>query len=248
MCTKVGKLNAVSAEHNYFLNRAEAGKLLAHELQEYKSEKPVVLGIPRGGVAVAWEIANDIGCDMDLLLCHKLRAPENPEVAIGAVTERGKVFIHEVAAFPFISREYIEKEKEYQIRSIQDRIKHYRAYLPKIPLKKRVVVVVDDGVAMGFTLEAALWAAREEKPRKLIAAIPVGPKETLERLTREADQTICLCVPEFFGAVSQFYLDFPPVEDEEVIEILRAESLRRIQMKHAHCSHGRQTTHSRRLL
>lgn len=231
MHTKVRKLNVVSTEHSYFLNRAEVGKFLAHELQEYKSEKPVVLGVPRGGVAVAWEIANDLGCDMDLLLCHKLRSPENPEVAIGAVTERGKVFIHEVAAFPFISREYIEKEKEYQIRSIQDRIKHYRAYLPKFSLKRRVVIVVDDGAAMGFTLEAALWAAREEKPRKLIAAIPVGPKETLERLTRETDQTICLSAPEYFGAVSQFYLDFPPVEDEEIIEILRAENMRRIERK-----------------
>jgi predicted phosphoribosyltransferase len=212
----------------------EAGDLLAHQLEnveirESKFQIPlVVLGVPRGGVVVAREIAHTLQADLDMVLAHKLGAPGNPELAIGAVCEDGKLFLdEEISSYMGVDDDYIKREKSRQLQEIARRVKRYRSVLPKIPLAGRVAIVTDDGVATGATLQAALWAVRQENPKKIVAALPVGPQETLEKLSRDADETICLQAPPFFSAISQFYSYFNQVEDEELLEILQEESKRR---------------------
>jgi predicted phosphoribosyltransferase len=212
----------------------EAGDLLAHQLENVeirgsKFQIPlVVLGVPRGGVVVAREIAHALQADLDMVLAHKLGAPGNPELAIGAVCEDGKLFLdEEISSYMGVDDDYIKREKSRQLQEIARRVKHYRSVLPKIPLAGRVAIVTDDGVATGATLQAALWAVRQENPKKIVAALPVGPQETLEKLSRDADETICLQAPPFFSAISQFYSYFNQVEDEELLEILQEESKRR---------------------
>lgn len=208
--------------------------MLAHQLEnveirESKFQIPlVVLGVPRGGIVVAREIAHALQADLDMVLAHKLGAPGNPELAIGAVCEDGKLFLdEEISSYMGVDDDYIKREKSRQLQEIARRVKRYRSVLPKIPLAGRVAIVTDDGVATGATLQAALWAVRQENPKKIVAALPVGPQETLEKLSRDADETICLQAPPFFSAISQFYSYFNQVEDEELLEILQEESKRR---------------------
>jgi len=208
--------------------------LLAHQLEnveirESKFQIPlVVLGVPRGGIVVAREIAHALQADLDMVLAHKLGAPGNPELAIGAVCEDGKLFLdEEISSYMGVDDDYIKREKSRQLQEIARRVKRYRSVLPKIPLAGRVAIVTDDGVATGATMQAALWAVRQENPKKIVAALPVGPQETLEKLSRDADETICLQAPPFFSAISQFYSYFNQVEDEELLEILQEESKRR---------------------
>lgn len=205
----------------------EAGCLLARQLKEFEIPL-VVLGIPRGGVVVAQEIAHALQCDLDMVLAHKLGAPGNPELAIGAVCEDGKLFVdEEIISHMGADDNYIKREKTRQLQEIARRVKRYRKVLPKLPLTGRVVVVTDDGVATGATMQAALWAVRQEAPEKIVAALPVGPEDTLEKLSQDADETICLQAPPFFSAISQFYAYFNQVEDEELLKILQQESRKR---------------------
>jgi len=230
----MGTLRIVSNSSRVFNSRMEAGDLLAHQLEnveirESKFQIPlVVLGVPRGGIVVAREIAHALQADLDMVLAHKLGAPGNPELAIGAVCEDGKLFLdEEISSYMGVDDDYIKREKSRQLQEIARRVKRYRSVLPKIPLAGRVAIVTDDGVATGATLQAALWAVRQENPKKIVAALPVGPQETLEKLSRDADETICLQAPPFFSAISQFYSYFNQVEDEELLEILQEESKRR---------------------
>ena len=230
----MGTLRIVSNSSRVFNSRMEAGDLLAHQLEnveirESKFQIPlVVLGVPRGGIVVAREIAHALQADLDMVLAHKLGAPGNPELAIGAVCEDGKLFLdEEISSYMGVDDDYIKREKSRQLQEIARRVKRYRSVLPKIPLAGRVAIVTDDGVATGATMQAALWAVRQENPKKIVAALPVGPQETLEKLSRDADETICLQAPPFFSAISQFYSYFNQVEDEELLEILQEESKRR---------------------
>ena len=189
-----------------------------------------MLGIPRGGIIIAQQIADVLEADLDIVLSHKLGAPGNPELAIGAVCEDGKLFLDErITSYVGADDTYIEQEKARQLKQINRRIQRYREVLPKLPLQERVVIITDDGVATGATMQAALWAVRQENPEKVVAALPVGPEDTLKKLSEDADQTICLQSPPFFSALSQFYLQFTQVEDQELLEILQAESKRRIK-------------------
>jgi predicted phosphoribosyltransferase len=188
----------------------------------------VVLGIPRGGIITALEIAKVIGGDVDIVLSRKLRAPFNPELAMGAVTESGKVFLDEdLVGSLGVTSDYIEQEKRFQIAEIERRLKLIRGVLPKSPLIGRNVVVTDDGVATGSTMQSALWAARHEDPARLICALPVAPEETAGRLAEACDQLVLLRMPESFYAVGQFYLRFDQVEDGQVLDVLRHEAERR---------------------
>jgi predicted phosphoribosyltransferase len=205
----------------------EAGGLLASQLKEFEIPL-VVLGIPRGGVVVAREIAHALDGDLDMVLAHKLGAPGNPELAIGAVCEDGRLFLdEEISSYMGVDDGYIKREKSRQMQELARRVNRYRSVLPKIPLSGRIVVVTDDGVATGATMQAALWAVRQEEPEKIVAALPVGPQETLEKLSHAADETICLQAPPFFSAISQFYSYFNQVEDEELLKILQEENKRR---------------------
>src|SRR3989338_1752526 len=208
-----------------FDDRAQAGQELARALRKIAANEAVVLGIPRGGVIVAQYLAGELGTPLDIILARKIGAPANPEFAIGAVSEDGHVFLNqEYARQAGADEAYSEQEKQRQMAEIKRRAALFRKIQPKIPLKDRTVIVTDDGGATGGTFEAALWSARCEKPRKLIAAIPVGPEDTLRRLARQADELICLRMPEIFYALSQFYVHFEQVDDERVLEILRNSS------------------------
>jgi len=224
----MGTLRIVSKSREPFSGRIEAGQALAEQLQQYRGQEAAVLGIPRGGIIIAQQIADELKADLDIVLSHKLGAPGNPELAIGAVCEDGKLFVDErIASYTGADDDYIEQEKARQLQQITHRVKQYRQVLPKLALRARVVIVTDDGVATGATMQAALWAVRQEKPDKIVAALPVGPEDTLKKLSKDADETICLQAPPFFSALSQFYLRFTQVEDEELLEILEAESKRK---------------------
>lgn len=233
----MGSVRIVSDSSQPFSGRIEAGQSLARELQELRGQQAVVLGIPRGGVVVAQPICLALEADLDMVLSHKLGAPGNPELAIGAVCEDGKLFVDEsIASCVGADDNYIEREKTNQLQQMAHRVQRYRQILPKLPLAGRIAVVTDDGVATGATMQAALWAVRQEKPQKLIAALPVGPEDTLAKLSEHADETICLKAPPFLSAISQFYLQFAQVEDEQLLEILEQESKRRAN-KQEHRNH-----------
>jgi putative phosphoribosyl transferase len=223
-----GKLRVVSTGDKPFDNRIEAGQLLAAELLNYRDSKPVVLGIPRGGIIIAEKIARSLDADLDIILTHKLGAPQNPELAIGAVSEDGRHFIaHDIAFGAGANTQYIEQEKARQLQELERKVKLYRAVLPKVSLEDRTVIATDDGVATGSTMEAALWALRRERPQTIVLALPVGPPDTVARLSNIADETVCLRTPRYFQALGRFYKSFPQVEDDELLKILREEIERR---------------------
>lgn len=216
-----GKLRIISRSGEPFKNRQEAGRLLSEELKSYQSPKAVALGIPRGGVIVAQEIARILNADLDIVLTRKLRAPGQPELAIGSVAENGKLFLNDYVVRGLgIGQAYIQQEKQFQMAEIKRRSDLFRRVYPRVPLAGRIVILTDDGVATGATTQAAIWAVRHEEPGKLIAAFPVGSEETLKRLAGDVDEMVCLRVPLFFSAVGQFYEYFEAVEDDEVLKIL----------------------------
>jgi len=222
------KLQIKSENSEPFIGRIEAGELIAVELERFRNKKAVVLGIPRGGVIVANQIAQALTTDFDIVLSHKLGAPANPELAIGAVCEDGTIFIDKnLARCVGADEGYIEQEKNRLLQEIAHKVHLYRKIIPKIILKHRLVIVTDDGVATGATMRAALWAIRQEKPEKIVMALPVGPKDTVTQLSESADETVCLKTPPTFEALGKFYTNFGQVEDDELLEILKQESERR---------------------
>jgi putative phosphoribosyl transferase len=224
----MGTLRIISDSSESFANRTEAGRLLAEQIENPGGENTVALGIPRGGVIIANEISLILKAGMDIVLTHKLGAPSNMELAIGSVSESGFLFVNKsIAAYAGADNHYIEQEKARQLHEITHKVKTYRAVLPKIPLEGKVVIISDDGVATGATMQAALWAVRQEKPGKLVLALPVGPQDTITKLSEDADESICLRTPPQFDALSRFYLEFGQVEDEQLLEILEQENKRR---------------------
>lgn len=221
-------LRIISYSDEPFTDRLEAGQLLGRELKKWRGQRAVVLGIPRGGLIVARELALALEADLDIVLSRKLGAPGNPELAIGSVAEDGRLFLNEVMVSEMaVGSSYLQQEKERQLAEIRRRTELIRRFLPRIPLEGKVVIVTDDGVATGATMQAALWAARQEHPLKLIAALPVGPEENVRRLAEATDEMVCLRAPSFFSAVGQFYLRFDQVEDEEVLELLKDQRQRK---------------------
>ncbi len=220
-------IRIVSRSSRPFSDRAEAGRLLGEALLDLKLKKPVVLGIPRGGIITALEIAKVIGGQLDIVLSRKLRAPFNPELAVGSVSESGRVFLDEnLVGSLGITSDYVEQEKRFQIAEMERRSKLIRSVLPKVPLNGREVVITDDGVATGATMKSALWSARQEHPARLICALPVAPSETTDELAEYCDSIVILRMPELFYAVGQFYLSFDQIGDDEVLDILRHEAER----------------------
>lgn len=217
----MGTVRVLSHSPEPFADRRDAGRLLAVELERFRASRPVVLGIPRGGVVIAAEIADHLGAELDIVLSRKIGAPGNPELAIGAIAEDGRLFLDEhISARLGVSQDYIAREQGRQLAEIARRVALFRAVRPKVPLRGRVVIVADDGLATGATMQAALWAAHRDEPASTVAAVPVGAVDTVERLSRSADELICLRAPEDFGAVGRFYRKFDQVEDEEVLAIL----------------------------
>jgi len=222
------KFRIISQTSELFRDRQEVGQLLAWELRNLPGRNLVVLGIPRGGVIVAGELARTLDAELDIVLAHKLRTSGHPELAMGSVAENGKIFLSEKLVTELgISFHYVEEEAAVQLAEIKRRARLVRRIRPMVPLKGKIVIVADDGVATGATAQAAIWAVRQEKPALLVAAIPVGPEDVVRRLAKDVDEMVCLRSPSFFSAVGQFYLRFEPVDDADVIRILREEQKRR---------------------
>lgn len=203
-----------------FAHREEAAKILATELAAYKGKHPLVLAIPRGAVRMAKVITDALGGDLDVVLVRKLGAPGNPEYAIGSVDESGHVTLNPDAE-GLVDETYLEQEVKKQLETIGKRRALYTPVRPPIDPAKRTVIIVDDGIATGSTMLAALHAVRAKQPKKIVVAIGVAPKESLERLKNVADEVVCLNAPALFSTVGEFFDEFPQVEDEEVVTILR---------------------------
>ena len=205
-----------------FANKVDAGKQLADALKGFADEDSlIVLAIPRGGVVVGYEVARVLKVPLDIIIPRKIGAPNQPELAIGAVGQDGSVVLNKrVVAQLGVSRIYIEEESRRQQLEIKRRLDKYRGELPFPRLKGRKVIVVDDGVATGATLKAALAFVRKQGVKELIVALPVGPLSSINELKKEVDQVICLLTPESFFAIGQFYEDFSQTSDEEVINLL----------------------------
>jgi predicted phosphoribosyltransferase len=205
-----------------FRNREDAANQLAAKLKGRPLHEPLVLAIPRGGVATGAVLARELGADLDVVLSRKLRAPGCPELAIGAITEDGNVYLnHDAEAFLEVHEEYLSRERRHQLDEIDRRRKLFRASRPAAPIAGRSVIVTDDGIATGSTMIAALQATRAQKPRELIVAVPVAAPDRLQEVRRWCDDVICLLTPHRFWAVGQFYEDFEQVEDEEAARLLR---------------------------
>lgn len=218
----MGKLRIVSYSGQPFLNRIEAGRLLARELDFLKGKDVVVLGIPRGGIIPARELAVALDGHLDVILSHKLRTPGQPEVAMGAVAEGAISFVDpEIVRLLGIGVNQIEEEKAIQSAQLRHRSEQIRRVLPREPLQGRAVIITDDGVATGATTLTAIRAARFESPASLILALPVGPEDAVRELAGEADETLCLRVPSDFRGVGQFYRNFEQVSDQEMLDILK---------------------------
>jgi predicted phosphoribosyltransferase len=207
-----------------FADRIGAAEQLASALAHYKGCNPLVLGIPRGAVPMACVIADRLEGEADVVLVRKLRAPGSPEFAIGAVDESGWTLLDAGAGAVGANQAYIAAEKATQMSTIAARRTLYSAQRAPIDPAGRVVIVVDDGLATGSTMIAALHALRARNPQRLICAVPVAPAQTIERVRPCCDEMVCLETPQTFYAVGQFYRDFRQVSDDEVVALLNSRS------------------------
>lgn len=207
-----------------YKNRVEAGAALAALLEKHSSDLPVVVGLPRGGVPVAAEIAKALRADLDIIVAGKLRAPYNPELAMGAVAENGQVYLNATVIRSLrVTEQYIEEEKQARLEAVREKLNLFKPVRRKVALKGRTVIIVDDGLATGSTMISAIQAAHASGARRIIVAVPGGPADTVDliRKMEEVDEVVCPAVPDMFFAVSQLYRDFRQVEDSEVTAILR---------------------------
>lgn len=205
-----------------FRDRREAGRLLAEKLSFLKGkENLLVLAIPRGGVVVGSEVAKALDAPLDVYITRKIGAPYNPELAIGAIASDGTLILdRSLASRLGVSEEYIKAQSAREQEEIERRIRKYRGDQPSPVLEGKRVILVDDGIATGATIEATIDALQKTGLEELILAVPVGPRETIERLKRKVDRLICLHAPEIFWAVGSFYHTFDQTSDEEVIALL----------------------------
>ncbi len=206
-----------------FINRTDAGVRLAEKLSKYMDREGVlVLALPRGGVAVGFELARRLNARLDVLIVRKIGVPSQPELAAGAVSETGTVHLNrDVILAVGDLNAYLNEEIARQREEISRRILLYRGGAPIKELTGKTIILVDDGVATGATMKAAIETMKKERITKLVAAVPVAPLRTAEELRHMADEFVCIETPEYFMAVGKHYLDFDQVTDEEVVKLLR---------------------------
>lgn len=204
-----------------FADRQDAGRQLAKALADYKGKNPLVLAIPRGAVPMGKTIAELLEGELDVVLVRKLTSPYSSEFALGAIDESGWAYIADYASGAGGTPEYLEREKQRQMATLRERRAQYTPLHPPIDPAGRIVIIIDDGLATGSTMIAALHATRAKNPARLICAVPVSPPDTLEKIRPLCDELVCLSAPPEFRAVGQFYMDFNQVSDDEVIDILR---------------------------
>jgi len=209
-------------EEAVFENRVDAGRRLASRLEAYKNRKDViVLGIPRGGVPVGFEVASALGAPLDVFISRKLGVPGQEELAFGAIASGGvRVLNPEITQMAGLSDAEIERITTTVRKELERREKVYRGDRKPLSLEGQTVILVDDGIATGSSMRAAIRALRQMKPGRLVAAVPVAPPSTCKRLKPEVDELICVSTPENFYAIGEFYDDFSQVTDEEVTTLL----------------------------
>ena len=215
-----------------FRDRLDAGARLAEALGKYRGQDVLVLGIPRGGVPVAAEVAQRLDAELDVVVARKLGAPGQPELAIGAVTANGGCFLNEALMRDLgVSDAYLQRVKREQMSEARQREQRFRGGRQRSRIAGRTVIVVDDGLATGATMRAATRSVRKARPGRLLSAVPVGSQEACAALREEVDELVCLSEPVLFWAVGSYYQHFEPTEDAEVQRILEASRARRAPMK-----------------
>lgn len=205
-----------------FQDRIEAARELARPLAMYRQRHPLVLAIPRGAVPMGRALADALDGELDVALVRKLRAPDSPEFAVGAIDESGWMYVAPYAERVGADASYLEREKNEQLATLHRRRAMYTPGRAPLDPHGRVVIVIDDGLATGATMIAALHAVRGKHPEKLVCAVPVAAPDSLEKVLGYADDVVCLHAPAEFRAVGQYYRDFRQVEDEEVVACLAA--------------------------
>jgi len=207
-----------------FHDRVDAGRRLGNALQAYKNQSDsLIIALPRGGVVVGYEIATMLHLPLDVVCPRKIGAPINPELAIGAVTETGEGILSQALIQELgVSDSFIKAEIAQEKAIAQSRLNRYRKGRPPRDLKGKHVILVDDGLATGATMRAAIKTVKAEDAQEIIMAVPVAPPETLEKLEKEVNKTFCLLAPDYFYAVGQFYALFDQTSDEEVIDLLES--------------------------
>jgi predicted phosphoribosyltransferase len=205
-----------------FEDRVDAGRRLAAKLMHYAGQPDVlVLALPRGGLPVAYEVATALGAPLDLLLVRKLGVPDQPELAMGAVaTGNTRVLNEDIVRLLHIERQSIERITQRERAELLRRQQAYRGERPEPVLAGRTLILIDDGLATGATMRVAVAAVRQQRPHKVVVAVPVAPPETASLMSAEADELVCLMTPEPFRAVGQWYIQFDQTSDEEVRQIL----------------------------
>jgi len=215
-----------------FKNREHAATLLAVRLSSYTGQSPLVLGMPRGGVPMARIIASALDGELDVVLVRKLRAPYQAEFAVGAIDEAGSVLRGQHLERAEVSEEYLREEIRTQSEVLRRRRRLYTGTRPQSTVSARIVIIVDDGVATGLSMLAAIRSVRARRPRKIVVAIAVAAPESLAAIEREADEVMCLQAPDEFYAVGQFFEDFSEVTDDVVVAALSL-AARSVTQSHA---------------
>ncbi len=205
-----------------FRNREDAGLQVAARLQGRPWRDPLVLAIPRGGVVVGAVLARELGADLDVVLARKLRAPGQPELALGAISEDGEIYLSNVASeYGETLADYLAEEQRHQLAEIARRQQLFRQVRSQASLKGRSILVTDDGIATGSTMVAALHVVAGSQPHEVIVAVPVASPDRLVEIRRHCDEVVCVLTPRNFWAIGQFYEDFTQVQDEEVVALLQ---------------------------
>jgi len=210
-----------------FDSRLDAGRRLAKALAAYRGRNPLVLAIPRGAVEMGAEVARALEGELDVVLVKKLRAPYSPEFAVGAVDETGWTYVAPHARGAGADDAYLEQEKAAQLETLRRRRSEYTPARAPVDPRGRIAIVVDDGIATGASMIAALHSVRAREPARLVCAVPVAAPESLETIRPYADEVVCLEAPEYFQAVGQFYREFEQVEDEAVVALLARHGTRK---------------------
>jgi putative phosphoribosyl transferase len=210
------------ANETRFRNRAEAGKLLANKLTQYANRSDVlVLGIPHGGVAVAFEVATALNAPLDICLVRKLGVPEHPELAMGAIAAGGfEVLNEELLDWMRISGHTIAEVADLELQELEHHDRIYRGDRSPLDIRDRIVILVDDGLSTGAMMRAAIGVLKPQQPQRIIIAVPVAPLDTCDRLRTEVDDVVCLMTPVQFCGIGLWYEDFAPIADDRVCELL----------------------------